>query len=119
MRGRDPEAAVRGIESAIVAELAAPDNKASSYDCVARYRGYQAGLGKALEIVRAVRAPAGVTASDAVQEAESAIERERLAPDNRLSDFDCRARYRGYQAGLGKGLDIARSTGLCRRGWED
>lgn len=30
MRGRDPEAAVRGIESAIVAELAAPDNKASS-----------------------------------------------------------------------------------------
>ena len=119
MRGRDPEAAVRSIESAIIAELEASDNKASSYDCIARYRGYQAGLGKALEIARAMRGPARATASDVVQEIESGIERERITPDNRLSDFDCRARYRGYQAGLGKGLDIARSTGLGRRGWED
>lgn len=52
MRKREPEAAARGIESAIIAELAAPDNKASSYDCIPRYRGYQAGLGRALEIAR-------------------------------------------------------------------
>ena len=119
MRGNDQEVAVRGIESAIIAELEAPDNKASSYDCIARYRGYRAGLGKALEIVRAMRGPARATASDVVREIESAIERERIAPDNRLRDYDGRARYRGFQAGLGKGLDIARSTGLGLRGWED
>lgn len=119
MRRNDSEALVRGKGSAIIAELAAPDNKASSFVCIARYRGSQAGLGKALGIARAVRAPARIAASDAVQEVESAIERERLAFDNRPSDFDCRARYREYQTGLGKGLDIARFTGLGRRGWEN
>lgn len=72
-----------------------------------------------MEIARAVRTPAGASAADAVQEIESAIERERIAPDNRLRDYDCRERYRGFQAGLGKGLEIARSTGLGRSGWVD